>query len=108
VADRVATHVARFNAAVSSGDWDQFVAPFAEDAVLEFVNVPVGPYLGRDAIAAAYRKNPPDDTLAVRSVDTAGASDAIDFAWTKGGVGMLRLDWTKDGRIAHMQIEFGS
>ena len=46
-------HVARFNAAVESGDWAPMLEQFADDAVLEFRGIPVGPFSGRDAIAAA-------------------------------------------------------
>ena len=35
---------------------------FAPDGVLRFEGVPVGPFVGRAAIAAAYDERPPDDT----------------------------------------------
>jgi steroid delta-isomerase len=103
---RGAAHVARFNAAVQSGDWDEFVTSFADDAVLEFLNVPAGPYRGRPEIAAAYRDNPPDDTIAVQSVATTGQRDALEFGWTRGGAGLLTLEWTDEGTIDRMVIEF--
>ena len=58
-------HAERFNAAVESGDFGPLVELFADDAVLEFVGVPAGPFVGRDAIAAAYAAQPPDDALDV-------------------------------------------
>ena len=94
---RAAAHVARFNAAVESGDWDEFVASFADDAVLEFVNVPAGPYRGRSEIAAAYRDNPPDDTIAVRSVRSSGQRDEVSFEWSRGGAGLLQPAVDDDG-----------
>ncbi len=103
---RAAAHVARFNAAIESGDWHEFVTSFADDAVLEFVNVPAGPYRGRSEIALAYRDNPPDDTIAVQSVATIGERDAIDFEWSRGGAGLLILDWTDGGSIGRMVVEF--
>jgi steroid delta-isomerase len=33
------------------------------DAELEFVGIPVGPFRGRDAIAEAYRSQPPNDEI---------------------------------------------
>jgi steroid delta-isomerase len=103
---RGVAHVARFNAAVESGDWHEFVTSFADDAVLEFVNVPAGPYRGRTEIAAAYRDNPPDDTIAVQSVATTGQCDEVEFEWTNGGAGLLKLEWTDEGTITRMVIEF--
>jgi steroid delta-isomerase len=47
-------HVASFNAAVVSGDFTELVHRFHPDAVLTFVGPPVGPFAGREAIAAAY------------------------------------------------------
>jgi hypothetical protein len=32
---------------------------------MEFSGVPVGPFVGKQAIAAAYREQPPDDELRV-------------------------------------------
>jgi len=46
-------HVERFNEGVRSGDFTSMVAAFAEDAELHFEGVPVGPFVGRDAIDAA-------------------------------------------------------
>ena len=56
-------HVERFNAGVRTGDWEPMVGGFTDDAEMEFRGVPVGPFIGRDAIAAAYREQPPDDEL---------------------------------------------
>ena len=91
---------------MESDDWDDFVASLAQDAVLEFVNVPTGPFRGRSEIAAAYRANPPDDTIAVQSVASTGQRDAVAFEWTRGGAGMLTLHWTDEGTIARMTVEF--
>lgn len=52
-------HVATFNTAVESGDFDPLVALFAADAELSFEGVPVGPFRGRKAIAAACAAQPP-------------------------------------------------
>src|SRR5829696_9589623 len=54
-------HVARFNAGVRSGDFGPMVDGFTDDAELVFEGIPVGPFRGRAAIAAAYRNQPPDD-----------------------------------------------
>lgn len=106
MADRVAEHVARFNAAVRTGEWDDLVAGFAADARLEFVGVPAGPYAGRAAIAAAYRDRPPDDTMSVRRSRTDGAVEVVDFEWTRGGGGVMTLAWTPDGLLERLVVEF--
>ena len=56
-------HVRMFNAAVDNGAWVPFVDRFAEDAILEFVGPPVGPFVGRAAIYEAYLQSPPNDTI---------------------------------------------
>jgi steroid Delta-isomerase len=50
-------HCERFNRGVESGDFSDMVSYFADDAVLEFEGVPAGPFVGRDAIAEAYRSH---------------------------------------------------
>jgi hypothetical protein len=106
VIDRVADHAAAFNIAVESGDWRAFSARFADDAQLDFVAVPVGPFDGRDAITAAYLENPPGDTMVVRSVDRGDVSDVVGFAWTRGGTGTMTLEWAPDGLVRRLLVAF--
>jgi steroid Delta-isomerase len=56
-------YVARFNEGVRTGDWSRLLELLTEDCELEFVGIPVGPFHGREAIAAAYREQPPDDEI---------------------------------------------
>src|SRR5437868_4220627 len=56
-------YVARFNEGVRTGDWSRLLELVTDDCELEFVGIPVGPFHGRDAIAAAYREQPPDDEI---------------------------------------------
>jgi ketosteroid isomerase-like protein len=93
VNERVQRHTERFNAAQRSGDWAPFVATFAPDAVMRFAGVPAGPFVGREAIRAAYEAQPPTDTMSVTSVDTDGDTDVVRFAWDAGGVGTLTVRW---------------
>jgi len=102
---RVARHVEGFNAAVRSGDWSPFAATFSADAVMTFVGVPAGPFRGREAIAAAYASNPPDDTLTVREVATDGDVDTLAFDWDAGGSGTMRLRWEGDA-LAELVVAF--
>ena len=55
--------MAAFGEAVASGRWAAFAERFADDAEMEFVGVPVGPFSGRAAIAAAYEADPPREAL---------------------------------------------
>ncbi|MFI5890303.1 nuclear transport factor 2 family protein [Actinoplanes sp. NPDC051513] len=84
-------HVERFNAAVRSGDWDEFLATLAPEAVMSFDGVPVGPFVGRDAIAVAYETNPPTDTMEIRDVEIDSDAEIVRFAWSKGGTGTLTI-----------------
>jgi drug/metabolite transporter (DMT)-like permease len=74
-------HVGRFNAGVRSGDWEPMVEGFATDAEMEFRGVPVGPFVGREAIAAAYREQPPDDELRVLEQRQADGRIEARYAW---------------------------
>ena len=98
-------HVASFNAAVHSGDFTAFVQHFAPDAVMTFVGPPVGPVIGRDAIAAAYAAQPPDDTMEIVSVRTEGDAEVIAFRWSRGGAGTMRIR-RRAGLIAELAVAF--
>src|SRR5436189_263262 len=65
VSELLRQHVERFNAGVRTGDWSEMLRGFDEVAEMEFRGVPVGPFHGKDAIADAYRAQPPDDELRV-------------------------------------------
>lgn len=76
-------HVTRFNTAVESGRFDEIVEHFADDAELVFEGVPLGPFVGRDAIAAAYASQPPDDRLVpLEIIDSSPNSIEVSYAWS--------------------------
>jgi hypothetical protein len=56
-------HVRRFNDAVVSGDFSAMVRGFTPDAEMVFEGVPIGPFIGQEAIAAAYASRPPTDEV---------------------------------------------
>jgi steroid Delta-isomerase len=91
VSDFAHDHVARSNEAVGSGDWSDLVATFHPEATMEFAGPPVGPFRGRDAIAAAYEAHPPDDTMRIRSVSRRGPADVVAFEWSRGGTGTMEI-----------------
>jgi steroid delta-isomerase len=104
----LAAHVERFNAGVRSGDFTSMLAAFAPDAELVFVGAPAGPFLGVDAIAAAYAAQPPDDTvLLLGPPRLEDGMEVADYAWTKdGGRAGRILVATADGSIARLVITF--
>ena len=55
VSERAARHVAAFNDSVRSGEWAVFAGRFTPAATMRFVGIPVGPFTGREAIAAGLR-----------------------------------------------------
>jgi hypothetical protein len=103
-------HVDRFNAGVRSGDFGPMLELFADDATLAFEGVPVGPFHGRDAIAAAYRDQPPDDQIEVLDVEEDDAEIRARYAWLRDegrASGDLRL--RRDGDlISGLVVTFDS
>jgi hypothetical protein len=96
-------HVAGFNEGVRTGDWSAMLEQLADDAELEFVGIPVGPFSGEDAIAEAYRVQPPDDELVV--LERLG-DDAAVYAWSREPArpsGELHLT-VEDGRVQHIRV----
>lgn len=75
-------HVERFNAGVRSGDFAPMLENFEDDAEMEFRGIPVSPFVGKDAIAAAYREQPPDDELRVLE-EREGSAGEVEarYAW---------------------------
>jgi hypothetical protein len=94
-------HVARFNEGVRTGEFGAMVAAFSEDAELRFEGIPVGPFVGREAIADAYRAQPPDDEIVL--LDDDGT-----YAWAKEpAVPAGRMFLTeRDGKIARLVIRY--
>jgi hypothetical protein len=84
------------------------LAGFANDAEMEFRGVPVGPFHGRDAIAEAYRAQPPDDELRVLEDRERDGRTEARYAWlAEPGVaaGELLLA-AEDGLIRKLVITF--
>lgn len=106
ISQRAAGHVAAFNDRVRSGDWADFAERFTHNATMRFVGVPVGPFTGRDAIAAGYASQPPSDTLTVTRGVSSGNVDELWFAWDSSGTtGTMTLHWS-GGLIAELTVTF--
>jgi len=108
VTDLLHDHVDRFNAGVRSGDWQPMVEGLTDDAVMEFRGVPVGPFVGREAIAAAYREQPPDDELSILEERVADGRVEARYAWSAEpdvAAGELLLSH-RDGLICKLVVTF--
>jgi hypothetical protein len=103
--EKVTQHVAAFNVAVESGEWRRFADRFAEDAVMRFTNGPAGPFHGRDAIARGYAAQPPDETMRILDIGSAGQTDTVRFAWASGATGTMLLTW-RGQLVAELAITF--
>ncbi|TCC28491.1 nuclear transport factor 2 family protein [Kribbella sindirgiensis] len=99
---RTEDHVAAFNLAVTSGAWEAFADRFAPDATMRFVGVPAGPFEGRTAIAAAYRENPPGETMTL----IEDGDERARFRWSGGGTGTMELRWAPDGAVQTLTVSF--
>jgi steroid Delta-isomerase len=75
-------YVGRHNEGVRSGDWEALAECFADDAVLEFDGVPVGPFAGREVIVAAYRDRPPDDEVRILGAADENGTVVARYAWS--------------------------
>jgi steroid delta-isomerase len=97
-------HVGKYNDAVRSSDFGPFLDMYADDAVMSFDDLPVGPYFGRVAIAEAYRTQPPNDTMLLIDMHEIG-DDGVNatFEWDAGGTGEMSLRW-HDGQVVEHRI----
>ena len=93
-------HVQGFNEGVRTGDWSRMLALLHDDAELEFVGIPVGPFRGKAAIRAAYEARPPDDEIVLLDGDA--------YAWAKEPhtpAGELHLE-ERDGAITRIRVVY--
>jgi steroid delta-isomerase len=104
----LADHVESFNAGVRTGDWSSMLERFADVAEMEFRGVPVGPFHGREAIAEAYRAQPPDDQLRVLEERERDGRVEARYAWLaepEVAAGELLLT-AENGLIRQLVITF--
>jgi hypothetical protein len=100
-------HVDAFNDAVRTGDWNSFTDRFTEDAILEFVGPPVGPFAGRAAILKAYVDDPPDDTIEICGpVIVNGTELAVPYRWTATGATGTMLITVLANEVSHLTVTF--
>lgn len=108
--DLLRRYVAGLNHGVRSGDFAAMLAELADDARLVFEGIPVGPFLGSEAIAEAYRTRPPDDELELLSVHEDGDGTASgEYAWSErpGSPAGEVVVTARAGRITHVLVRYG-
>ena len=77
------------------------VAAFSADAEVMFDGIPVGPFVGREAIAEAYRAQPPDDEIVLLEDDGT-------YAWASAPelpAGQMFLT-ERDGEITRLIVRY--
>jgi hypothetical protein len=97
-ADLLTEHVDRFNQAIRSGDFAPMLAGFSPDAEMIFEGVLVGPFVGLEAIAAAYASQPPDDEVRLLASPRLEANTLVaEYAWRANGTRAGRMRLTPRG-----------
>jgi steroid Delta-isomerase len=93
-------HVTAFNKGVRTGNFDAMVERFADDAEMVFEGVPAGPFVGRAAIADAYREQSRDDEIDILDVrEHEGVIEAL-YGWRRdGGATAGRMLLTPAGEL---------
>ena len=101
-------HVAHFNEGVRTGEFTLMLEGFTEDAVMSFEGVPVGPFVGREAIGRTYAGQPPtDEILILAPPATESGAIVADYAWAAEGTRAGRMLVTvRDGMIARLTVTF--
>jgi RimJ/RimL family protein N-acetyltransferase len=98
------------NECVRTGDWTPLAGWFTEDAQLVFEGVPVGPFDSREAIAAAYEAQPPDDEVVIFGTEESGDVVVAPYGWLRepGKQAGRMLVTTRAGKIAKLIVTFDS
>jgi steroid delta-isomerase len=96
------------NECVRTGDWEPLSDWFAEDAELAFEGVPVGPFNGREEIAAAYNAQPPDDEVVTFGTEENGEEIVARYGWLNepGKQAGRMLVTPRDGKIQKLIVTF--
>ncbi len=71
----------RHNAGVRSGDFSALLEILHSDAEMHFIGIPAGPFLGRAAIARAFREGGPGDELILGDVTASAAEQQASYGW---------------------------
>ena len=96
------------NECVRVGDWQALGDWFAEDAELEFADLPVGPFEGRADITAAYDERPPDDEVVIFAAREEEDRVVASYGWLREPgkqAGRMLLD-PRNRKIQRLVVTF--
>ena len=79
----VRDYMESFNHGVETDDWRAWFALLAPDATLRFHGDTVGPFVGHKAIAAAYRRKPPEDEIGVLDTHERDGYLLVGYSWLR-------------------------
>lgn len=102
-------HVQAFNEGIKTHNFCAMIALFADDGVMAFENIPVGPFVGREAIAKAYSENPPTDEIVVLRTQDLSDHFLAEFAWSSTPAergGDLEI-YSSTGSIVRLTVVYG-
>ncbi len=96
------------NECVRTGDWEPLAEWFADDAELVFEGVSVGPFSGREEIAAAYRERPPDDHVVIFGAEEVAGRVVARYGWLRepGKQAGRMLVTPRDSKIQKLVVTF--
>jgi hypothetical protein len=96
------------NECVRAADWEPLEDWFAEDAELAFEGVQVGPFIGRDEIAGAYKSRPPDDEVVIFGTKATGDEIVAPYGWSRepGKHAGKMVLMPRDGKIQRLVVTF--
>ena len=103
-------HIALFNQGVRSGNFGPMLEQFTDDSELLFEGIPVGPFLGKAAIAAAYAAQPPDDEIEVLEIREQDGKILAAYAWRANPgkpAGEMIIITTAGDKIARLLVRYG-
>ena len=98
--DLAYSYITWHNQGVESGDFSQMLTLFHHEAEFNFEGIDYGPFSGLQAIAEAFKSNPPTDELEILGITEDDAGATIAYGWReRPGVfaGTLRLE--TEGRL---------
>jgi hypothetical protein len=101
-------HIRRFNEGVRTGDFTRMAAAFADNAEMHFEGVPAGPFVGREAISAAYRDRPPDDEVEIFDPEERDGLIVARYGWRRDEgrqAGEMRIS-QRNGQIQKLVVTF--
>lgn len=100
-------YVECFNRGVETGDFRALLKLLAPDVSLRFRGNNRGPFEGRDGVANAYRRNPPDDEIEFLDIRQKDGSVVVGYSWLRNPdvrAGEMRMVFDEAGLVKEIEI----